>query len=71
MIARNIIDSPEVVGIATNRYIKGGGHSYDLCYTYLPELTDEKRTKLLEMQNDLGYFVNSKKSNKHFDEYPK
>lgn len=71
MVARNIIDLPEVVGIATNRYIKGGGHSYDLCYTYLPELTDEKRTKLLEMQNDLGYFVNSKKSNKHFDEYPK
>jgi len=69
--ARNCIDNPEVVGIASNRYIKGEGHSYDLCYLDIPKLTNDEREKIRKMQEELGYFTKSVFSKISYDEYPK
>jgi hypothetical protein len=70
LAARNMVDNSIVVGIATNRYIHGTGHSYDLYYLYKPELFIEERAKIREMQEALGYFIKPIKTMKHFDEYP-
>lgn len=70
LAARNVYDSPEIVGIATNSYIPGGGHSYDLCYLYVPVLNSDEKKKLSKMQEELGYFNKVTKSEKHYDEYP-
>jgi hypothetical protein len=72
LAARNVSEnSPEVVGIATNPYVQGGGHSYDLCYLSLPALDSDKKQSLTRMQQELGYFTKPKTSSKHYDEYPK
>lgn len=70
--ARNVLrQNKEVVGIATNRYVKGDGHAYDFCYLYLPEWTEEDIEKYTQMQKELGYFVSPEYKMKHYDEYPK
>ncbi len=72
LAARNVIQSnKEVVGITTNPYINGGGHSYDLCYLNISELSEDKRQEISRMQKELGYFVNPDQQMKHYDEYPK
>ncbi len=63
-------DATEVVGIATNPYQKGAGHSYDLYYLRLPELTAEQTDKITNMQRDTGFFVNARAHENHYDEYP-
>ncbi len=70
LAARNMVDNSIVVGIASNKYIHGTGHSYDLCYLYMPQLSSDERTKIREMQETFGYFAKPIKTMKHFDEYP-
>ena len=70
-VARLIYDpSPEVVGIATNPYIRGEGYSYDLYYLYIPELKEDERLKIQKIQKDLGYFTKPVETGKSYDEYP-
>lgn len=70
--AKNMFqDANEIVGIATSKYVKGGGHAYDLIYMYLPELSKDTIKLFDQMQEELGYFTNPELKMKHFDEYPK
>ncbi|MBZ2164497.1 hypothetical protein [Methanobacterium spitsbergense] len=72
LAARNVIrKNNEVVGIASSKYINGGGHAYDLCYLYRPEWNEEDIKNCNQMQKELGYFVKPEYKGKHFDEYPK
>jgi len=59
-----------VVGIATEEYKKGAGHSYDLCYLEKRDWTDEDQKKMLQLQEEFGYFKNPEISKKGFDEFP-
>jgi hypothetical protein len=70
-VARGLhASSTTVVGIATERY-DGPGHSLDLCQLFLPNWTPKHQTNMVEMQAELGYFVNPRKTASHEDEYPK
>jgi hypothetical protein len=70
--AKNMFkEDKEIVGIATDQYIRGGGYSFDLYYMYLPEWNEEDIKFYDQMQEDLGYFTNPDIKKKHFDEYPK
>jgi hypothetical protein len=70
--AKNLFkENKEIVGIATSKYVKGGSHAYDLCYMYLPELSDDTIKMFDKMQKELGYFTNPDLKMQHFDEYPK
>lgn len=70
-VARLIFDpSQEVVGIATNPYVSGAGHSYDLYYLFIPELTDKDRSDITKMQKELRYFINPVEECRSYDEYP-
>jgi len=69
-VARTIIETKWVIGIATEKYTPDG-YSFDLCSLYLPELSEDDRKFYTKMQNELGYFTNSNYKNVHYDEYPK
>ena len=70
--AKNMFkEAKEIVGIATSKYIKGGGHAQDLIYMYLPEWSEDDAKFFDQMQKELGYFTNPELKMKHFDEYPK
>lgn len=70
--AKNMFkEAKEIVGIATSKYIKGGGHAHDLIYMYLPEWSEDDAKFFDQMQKELGYFTNPELKMKHFDEYPK
>ena len=69
-VARGLhASSTTVVGIATERCDRPG-HSLDLCQLFLPKWTPEHQAKMVEMQVELGYFVNPRKTESHEDEYP-
>jgi hypothetical protein len=59
-----------VVGIATEQYEKGRGHSLDLSLLKRNSWTDEDQARMEEMQRELGYFTNPKFSRMSEDEYP-
>ncbi len=70
-VARTINpDSKIVIGIATNPYEKGGGHSYDLFYFELLKLTQEFKEYVQKIQQEFGYFRNAEVSTKKIAEYP-
>lgn len=59
-----------VIGIATEQYQPGQGHSFDLCYRYMPDWTEANQAELESLQKKTGFFVNSAKTESHEDEYP-
>ena len=62
--------NPETIGIATNPYKPGEGHSYDLFYMYVPDINENDKNKIEQMSRDLGYFSNPIVKKMHLDEYP-
>jgi len=64
-------ESRIVVGIATEEYKKGAGHSYDLVYLERPKWTGKDQKKMLKLQKELGYFKQPKITKKGVDEFPK
>ena len=63
-------DRDTVIGLATERYEKGKGFSFDLLYLYIPEWTDELQKQIEYAQKEFGYFANPKYMKIHEDEYP-
>lgn len=59
-----------VIGIATEQYQPGQGHSFDLCYRYMPDWTEANQAELESLQKKTGFFVNSAKTESNEDEYP-
>lgn len=71
LVARSIIkNQPVVIGIATNPYTKGAGHSYDLCFLEITEWTDEKERIATQIKEELGYFRQMATKVGGYDEYP-
>lgn len=71
-VAKGLNKNTEVViGIATEEYRKGRGHSYDICYLEKPRWTKEDTKKMKEIQEKFGYFKDIEYEKKGFDEYPK
>ena len=71
LVARSIIkNQPIVIGLATNPYVKGGGHSYDLCFMEINEWTEEKERKANQIKEELGYFRQMVTKSAGYDEYP-
>jgi len=64
-------ESRIVVGIATEEYKEGAGHSYDLAYLEKPEWTDKHQQMMLKLQKDLGYFKHPQITKNDVDEFPK
>lgn len=64
-------DFDTVIGIATEQYKPGIGHSFDLYYLHKPDWTEKDQTHMEGIQKDCGFFVNSVKTEAHEDEYPK
>jgi len=58
-VARGIFDCDTIVGLATEKY-NPNGYSIDFSYTFLPEFSDDLRTKAKKLSNELGYFKNAK-----------
>lgn len=70
-VARSIIkEQPIVIGIATNLYTKGAGHSYDLYCLEMLDWTDENERAANRIKEDLGYFRQVAKKTTGYDEYP-
>jgi hypothetical protein len=59
-----------VVGIATERYEKGKGFSFDLCNLFKPNWSAADQRLMGQMQKDLGYFARPKMTRNSEDEYP-
>lgn len=59
-----------VVGLATERYEKGGGFSIDAVLLRKPEWTADDRAAMEGIQRDLGYFATPRKTRATADEYP-
>ncbi|MDR0900111.1 MAG: hypothetical protein LBM26_00465 [Methanobrevibacter sp.] len=70
LVARNMIETKWVIGIATEKY-NPAGYSFDLCGLYLPELSEDDKKFYTKMQNELGFFTNPNTKTVHYDEYPK
>jgi len=70
-VARSIVrEQPIVIGIATNPYTKGAGHSYDLCCLEIAEWNDEKERAVNRIKEELGYFRQVATKRAGYDEYP-
>lgn len=63
-------DNHTVVGIATEQYIPGKGHSLDLLLLYMPEWTLEDDQLFEEIQSNNSFFVGNLKQLSGEDEYP-
>jgi hypothetical protein len=59
-----------VVGIATERPEPGKGHSLDALFLDKPGWTDEDQRHFEYLQEEFGYFANSRQSRLRGDEYP-
>jgi hypothetical protein len=59
-----------VIGIATEQYKRGIGHSFDLYYLYKPDWTEKEQGLMESIQKETGFFVNPVKTEAHEDEYP-
>lgn len=60
----------ERVGLATEQYEQGKGHSLDLVCLHQETWTAEDQQRMAGIQKDLGYFVNPTQTTAHEDEYP-
>jgi hypothetical protein len=63
-------DCITVIGIATEQRKPAVGHSFDLCYFYLPTWTEELQKQMESLQKETGFFTNPAKREAHEDEYP-
>jgi len=63
-------DNKTIIGIATEKYKPGHGHSFDLCYRYMPDWTEEDQAQMVEIQEKTGFWLNPAKLEYHEDEYP-
>lgn len=59
-----------IIGIATEQYQPGQGHSFDLCYRYILNWTKENQAEMESLQKKTGFFLNPAKTESHEDEYP-
>jgi hypothetical protein len=59
-----------VIGIATEQYKPGIGHSFDLYYLYKPDWTEKDQTAMESIQKESGFFTNMARTEAHEDEYP-
>ncbi len=59
-----------LIGVATEKYIKGKGFSLDTGYYHFPTLTSEDMENIKEMRKELGFFDNPRERMIHEDEYP-
>jgi hypothetical protein len=55
-----------VIGVAT----EGENRSYDYCYRYQPEWSEENERNKLKIQKELGIFLNPIRTQSGEDEYP-
>jgi len=70
-IARGLnSDSKKIIGIATEQSKPGVGHSFDLCYLYLPEWKEKHQKRMVEIQKESGFFAKPVSIESHEDEYP-
>ncbi len=69
-VARGLQTEATVVGLATEQYVKGQGHSLDLCHLYLPVWSTAQQKRLEQMQKELGYFTDPLVTKDSEDEYP-
>lgn len=69
-ICRDKLDKLEVVGIATENYVEGQGHSFDLVYLYLPHWTSDDQKEMERIQNEFGIFRDQQFRNVEYLEYP-
>jgi hypothetical protein len=71
IVARSIKrDQSIVIGIATNVYKKGTGHSYDLFFLKVADWTAEKEATATKIREELGYFKTMSTKTAGYDEYP-
>ena len=59
-----------VVGIATERYERGLGYSFDFVYLNKEVWAHEDESQLHHIQQELGYFTKLTEKTNHYDEYP-
>ena len=59
-----------VVGMATERYVRGQGYSLDLCLVDVPNWTADHQGQAELMKKELGYFNEPVYSSAGYDEYP-
>lgn len=59
-----------IVGLATEQYAKGKGHSIDVLLFDVKEWAPELREKVQAMQKELGYWTNPRYSQASHDEFP-
>lgn len=69
-ICRDKLDKLEAVGIATENYVEGEGHSFDLFYLYLPHWTSDDQKEMGRIQNESGIFRDQQFRNVEELEYP-
>lgn len=71
LVARGLNPASQtVVGIATERYLKGGGFSLDGYSLTKPTWTEQDQAALEGIQRDLGYFRAPRTTRASVDEYP-
>jgi hypothetical protein len=59
-----------VVGMATERYVRGQGYSLDLCLVDIPNWTPDHQRHAELMKKELGFFNEPVYSRASYDEYP-
>ena len=70
-IARGLhLDCQTIVGIATEQSMPGVGHSFDLCYLFLPKWEKKHQYRMEQLQKESGFFTHPEKTEAHEDEYP-
>jgi len=70
-IARGLnLDCNTVIGIATEQSKPGVGHSFDLCFLYLPQWEGRHKAQMEQLQKESGFFTHPEKTEAHEDEYP-
>lgn len=59
-----------IIGIATEQFVRGAGHSIDVLLFDIADLSVEVRAKVAAMQRELGYFTNPRYTAASHDEFP-
>ncbi len=69
-LARGIVkNNTTVIGIATERFKKGAGASWDVFYYHLEEWSAENQSDFEKIQQDTGFFKNTLQSHYRAQEY--
>lgn len=71
LVARGLHqDRKTVIGLATERYEKGKGFSFDIVYLHKDKWTEEDQKQMTYAQKEFGFFANPRLQKIHEDEYP-